>query len=65
MIISQNHYCIASKAFPLMFYLRHGSETNRLDNECMMSYKECEMALKDFDEPEDYQILQVKVTFEI
>lgn len=65
MIISNKKYCVASKAFLLTFYIHNGSETNILDNDCMMSYKECEMTLKDFDEPENYQILQVKVTFEI
>lgn len=65
MIVSNNKYCIASRSFPLKFYLYHGSETDELNHECLMSYTDCETALKEFDDPEQYHILQVKVTYEI
>lgn len=65
MIISHNKYCIASKSFPLKFYSYNGVETDELFYLNMMSYEKCETVLKEFDDPEQYQILQVKVTFEI
>lgn len=65
MIISRNKYCIASKSFPLKFYSYNGMELDELLYLNMMSYEKCETVLKEFDDPEKYQILQVKVTFEI
>lgn len=63
MIISEEKYCIASKTFPLKFYL-YGNETDILDNDVLRSKKCCEDELSTYDEPDNCHILKVKVTYE-
>ena len=63
MIVSKEKYCIASKEFPLKFY-RCGCETDELEDDVLRSKESCEYELSTYDEPEEYQILKVKVTYE-
>ena len=63
MIISEEKYCIASKTFPLKFY-RCGNETDILEYDVLRSKESCEYELSTYDEPDDFRILMVKVTYE-
>ena len=63
MIISEEKYCIASKEFPLKFY-RCGNETDYFEHDLLRSKESAEDELNTYDEPEEYQILKVKVTYE-
>ena len=63
MIISEEKYCIASKSFPLKFY-RCGNETDVLEHDVLMNKESCEHELSTYDEPEEFHILKVKVTYE-
>ena len=66
MKIEKTMHCIASKTFPLKFYDYNGNECECLDDRnVLMTYAECEKDLKDYDESEDYQILAVRITYEI
>ena len=64
MIISKDMYCITSKSFPLKFY-RCGNETDELIHDVLMSKESCEDELQTYDEPEEFQVLNVKVTYEL
>lgn len=64
MIISEERYCIASKDFPLRFYDRDGCELNVFNHHMLMTKQDCEYELGMFDEPEEFQILKVKATYE-
>lgn len=65
MIITKEKYCIATKSFPLMF-LYGGTELDTLDDDVLTVSKEyCENELRTYDEPENYQILKVTVSYEI
>jgi len=63
MIVRQYRCCIASRTFPLKFYL-DGQEHDEFDGVLLRSYQECEKELQTYDEDADCQILQVKVTYE-
>ena len=63
MIISEEKYCIASKEFPLKFY-RCGNETDYFHNDLLRSQESAEDELNTYDEPEKFQVLKVKVTYE-
>lgn len=63
MIISEEKYCIASKEFPLKFY-RCGNETDYFENDLLRSKESAEDELNTYDEPEEFQVLKVKVTYE-
>lgn len=64
MKITKEKYCIASKSFPLMFY-EEGVEYDDIEDLVLFtSKKACEDELKDYDEPEECQILRVLVTYE-
>ena len=63
MIISKEKYCIASKSFPLKFY-RCGNEIDTLEDDVLRSKESCEDELKTYDEPEEFHILKVQVTYE-
>lgn len=66
MKIEKTMHCIASKTFPLKFYDYNGCERESMDDEnILMTYAECVAQLKLYDEPEEYQILAVKITYEI
>lgn len=64
MIISKEKYCIASKEFPLKFY-RCGNETDELEYDVLRSKESCENELATYDEPELFQILKVRITYEL
>ena len=63
MILRKEMYCIASRSFPLKFY-RNGYEIDELDIDVLRNKEGCEYELETYDEPELYQILKVKVTYE-
>ena len=63
MIISEEKYCIASKEFPLKF-CRCGNETDYFENDLLRSKESAEDELSTYDEPEKFQVLKVKVTYE-
>ena len=64
MKIEKTMHCIASKMFPLKFY-RCGNETDELEDDVLRTYESCVDELKTYDEPEEFQILAVKVTYEV
>lgn len=64
MIISEEKYCIASKEFPLKFYDNKGYEYDVFNRYILMDKKDCEYELNEYDEPEEYQILKVQVSYE-
>lgn len=65
MIITKERYCIASKSFPLMFY-QEGEEYDDIEDIYLYGSKtSCENEMAIYDYPEEYQILEVKVTYEI
>lgn len=64
MKIEKTKYAIASKIFPLAFDDGDGYQTDDIDNAYFYdSYEDAEI-IKRFDEPENFQILTVKVTYE-
>lgn len=65
MKIVKERYCIASKSFPLTFQGGEGYECDDIE-EAMLFFtkKDCEYELDIFDEPENFQILKVEVTYE-
>ena len=63
MIIKEEQYCIASKDFPLKFYI-DGEDTDYFDQVVLMSKEDCEAELSTYDEPDKFQILKVQVTYE-
>ena len=64
MKIIKEKYCIASKSFPLMFY-EDGTEHDNIEDIYLTSKEDCENELKTYDEPEECQVLKVRVTYEI
>ena len=64
MIISEIKYCIASKDFPLKFCDKNGNETHRFNHYLLMNSEEAEHELSIFDDPEEFQILKVEVSYE-
>ena len=63
MIVTEEKYCIASKEFPLKFYI-DGNDTDYFTQEVLMSKEDCEYELSTYDEPDQLQILKVQVTYE-
>ena len=63
MIITKEKYCIASKSFPLKFY-GCGNEVDTLEDDVLMSKEMCEEELGTYEEPEEFHILKVQVTYE-
>lgn len=65
MKVIEENYCIASKTLPLKFYDHNGNESNFIEP-CVLFFdkEECEKELKIYDEPNEYQIIKVKVTYE-
>ena len=66
MIIEKKMYCIVGKQpFPLLFYC-DGYSYSVLDESVLSNtYEDCEKELETYDEPEEFQIVPVKVTYEI
>lgn len=66
MKIEKTMHCIASKTFPLKFYDYNGNECESMDDKnVLMTYAECTTQLKNYDKSEEYQILAVRITYEI
>ena len=63
MIIKEDKYCIVSKSFPLKF-MKDGEEWDTIYDIYLEDKKACEDELNTYDEPEEFQILNVKVTYE-
>ncbi len=64
MKITKERYCIASKSFPLMFY-ENGIDCDDIEDITLfLNKKACEDELETYDEPEEFQILKVQVTYE-
>ena len=66
MIIEKTMYCIVSKTFPLKFY-NEGYDYNSTLDESLMSktFEDCQKELATYDEPDECQIVPVKITYEI
>lgn len=66
MKIEKTMHCIASKTFPLKFYDYNRCECESMDDKnVLMTYAECVAQLENYDEPEECQILAVRITYEI
>lgn len=64
MIIETEKYCIATKDFPLQFDDGEGNSVSDFRYAHLDSYEYMKSELEHFDEPENFQILKVKVTYE-
>lgn len=65
MKMTTERYCIVSKSFPLMFCDEKGYECDDIEDAAFFLIKKtCEDELNTYDEPENFQILNVKVTYE-
>lgn len=64
MIIEKEQYVLATKPFPLCFSDGNGYFKSNFDKADLSTYELCEYELNHMDNPEDYQILKVKVTYE-
>ena len=64
MIIESKKYAIATKGFPLLFDDGEGNNVSNFEEAFLSSYESTEAELKCCDEPDKYQILEVKVTYE-
>ena len=65
MKMTKERYCIASKTFPLMFQDGEGYGCDDIEDAMLfLTKKTCEDELDIFDKPENFQILNVKVTYE-
>lgn len=65
MIIENKKYVIATKSFPLEFDDGSGNMINDFNDAYLGTYDEMKTKLGYFDEPEEYQILEVKIIYEI
>lgn len=63
MVFEDEKYCIVSKTFPLNFYV-DGCEYREFGAEVLFNKEECEAELATYDEPENCQIIKVKITYE-
>lgn len=65
MIIENKKYVIATKSFPLEFDDGSGNRVSDFNDAYIGTYEERKATLDEcFDEPEEFQILEVKVTYE-
>ena len=66
MIIEKKMYAIVGKQpFPLLFYCDGYSYSTLNEGVLSKTYEDCEKELADYDESEEFQIVPVKVTYEI
>ena len=63
MKIKKEKYCIIRKSFPLEF-MQDGSAYDTIEEVVPMDREYCENELKTYGEPEEYQIIKVKITYE-
>lgn len=64
MIIEEEKYCIATKSFPLEFDDGRGNMVNDFKDAYLSPYEMTEKYLSYYDEPDEYQLLKVKITYE-
>lgn len=65
MIIENKKYVIATKSFPLEFDDGSGNGVNNFNDAYLGTYEERKSTLAEcFDEPDEHQILEVKITYE-
>lgn len=64
MIIENKKYVIATKSFPLEFDDGSGNMVRDFNDAYLGTYDEINSELECFDEHGEYQILEVKVTYE-
>lgn len=64
MLIENKKYVIATKFFPLWFDDGTGKAVSDFKDAYLSSYDELKTKLEYFDEPENFQILEVRVTYE-
>lgn len=65
MIVENKKYVIATKSFPLEFDDGSGNRVCDFNGAYLGTYDEVKTQLGCFDEPEEHQILEVKVTYKI
>lgn len=66
MIIKNEKYTIATKDYPLTFDDGNGNSVDDLDDAYLdLSYDNTKARLENYDEPDEFQILKVRVTYEI
>lgn len=65
MIIENKKYVIATKSFPLEFDDGSGNMVSDFTDAYLGTYEEIKTQLGYFDEPEEHQILEVKITYEL
>ena len=63
MIIEDEKYCIVEKTFPLNFYV-DGYGYSRFGSDVLYEKEACEAELATYDEPNNFQIIKVKITYE-
>lgn len=64
MIIENKKYVIATKSFPLEFDDGSGNMVSDFNDAYLGTYEERKTTLYEcFDGPEEYQILEVKITY--
>lgn len=64
MILENKKYVIATKFFPLEFDDGSGNAVNDFNEAYLGTYDEMKTQLWYFDEPDKFQILEVKATYE-
>lgn len=64
MIISKEKYCIASKSYPIKFYM-DGIEYDDVEDVYLTTKERCEKELEIYDVPEEFEIIKVMVTYEL
>lgn len=65
MKITKEEYCIATKSFPLKFDDGNGNDIDCIEKAALATKEESEEELKTFDNPDDYQVRKVTITYEI
>ena len=65
MFIEKKMYAIVGKQpFPLLFYCEGDSYSTLDEGVLSNTYEDCEKELATYDEPEEFQIIPVKITYE-
>ena len=66
MLINKTMYCIVTKTFPLKFCNAGYDYNSELDESVMSKTREdCEKELETYDDKDNYQVVPVKITYEI
>lgn len=64
MIVEKIKYVVATKDYPLCFSDSNGHFRSDFAKADLSTYELCESELRQMKNPENYQILQVKITYE-